>query len=285
MLLETPSPLGHIQFPLWQLPPWGHVLPHPPQLLESDCSLTQAPPQPVWPLGQQTPPEAVSPLGHAQLPFWQLPPCGHTLPQPPQFIESVSGTTHWLPQVSPQRQAPSWHTWPAPSCCAHHSSDCGSSSTIPSQLSSLPLQICGEYWHWQMFPDCPISAPHVQPGTQSLTLVHGVVQTLPVQPASPPAGSPTERQIPLGQSEFFVHGCPVPFAGRDCPSSSPASWLPFWPPLLAFELEQLATATTTTSTAASPASIRFMRPPPSGPHHCEQHTSPEVQSLFVVQHA
>jgi hypothetical protein len=55
-----------------------------------------------------------------------------------------------------------------------------------------------------MLLDCPSSAPHDQPAMQVLAELHVVVHTLPF---------PTGRQIPLGQSEFFLHCVPVPFAG------------------------------------------------------------------------
>lgn len=87
------------------------------------------------------------------------------------------------------------------------------SSTTPSQSLSSPSHTSGEYVHWHTSPVCPFSAAQVHPATQSATVVHVVEHTLPVQPASPPSGSPTGWQIPLGQPEFAVHGWPVSFVG------------------------------------------------------------------------
>ena len=48
-----------------------------------------------------------------------------------------------------------------------------------------------------------------------------MVHTLPEPPL--PVSSPTGWQIPLGQSEFLLHGVPVPFEGGVPASPLPAS--------------------------------------------------------------
>jgi hypothetical protein len=60
---------------------------------------------------------------------------------------------------------------------------------------------------------CPASAPQLQPATQSAAVLQFVVQTLPVQAASPagwpPTGWPTGRQMPVVQSAFLLQGVPA----------------------------------------------------------------------------
>ena len=92
--------------------------------------------------------------------------------------------TPWQKYWPAQVQLPCWHAssgfwaWQA-------SSTAGSSSTMPSQSSSLPLQTSGAYWHWQTLPLWPSSGPQVQPATHAEAVLHGVVQTFPVQAAWP----------------------------------------------------------------------------------------------------
>jgi hypothetical protein len=84
---------------------------------------------------------------------------------------------------------------------------------MPSQSLSLPSQTSGEYVHWHTLPGWPTSGAQVHPSVQPAVEVHAVVHTLPVQPGPPSTGSPTGWQIPVGQSEFLVHGIPVPPGG------------------------------------------------------------------------
>jgi hypothetical protein len=82
-----------------------HLVPHPPQLLGSDCSFTHAPPQlfkPVWQLTAHEPDEQTSPAGHAlvQLPQWFGSLCVATQTPP----HSVCKAGHW--QVPPTQACP-----------------------------------------------------------------------------------------------------------------------------------------------------------------------------------
>jgi len=183
---------GQAQLPLWQVCAAGHTVPQPPQLFGSFCSPTQAPPH------------AVSPPGHPQVPAWQIPPVGHVIPHAPQLPTLVVVSTQVAPpHVVLHVQLPFTQTSPGV-IASHAASTAGSLSTIPSQSLSLPSQTSGEDVHWHTSPDWPISAWHVQPATQLVTVVQVVVQTSPL---------PTGWQMPLGQSEFLLHGVPVPFAG------------------------------------------------------------------------
>ena len=91
---------------------------------------------------------------------------------------------------------------------------------VPRQEWSSPSHAGADTWHWHTSVGWPISGAQLQPGTQSATEAQLVVHTLPEPPL--PVSAPTGWQIPLGQSEFLLHGIPVPFAGAP-PSPDPAS--------------------------------------------------------------
>jgi len=81
--------------PLMQTVPDGHTRPHPPQLLESLSGF-------VHPLIGKIPTTSghqISPVGQTdwQAPSTHEPPPGHTLPQAPQLLESVSTSAHPYP--------------------------------------------------------------------------------------------------------------------------------------------------------------------------------------------
>jgi hypothetical protein len=77
--IEEHAPLAQTCVPV-------HLLPHWPQLLVS-CETH-------WLL------QLSRPLPQAQWPFWQVEPVPQTVPQPPQFCESLPcRLTHWVPQA------------------------------------------------------------------------------------------------------------------------------------------------------------------------------------------
>jgi hypothetical protein len=107
---------------------------HPPQLLGSLDVLAHVLPQ------------TASPAGHVQALWTQLAPAGQPWLQLPQLFGSLVVSTHLPLQamtVGPHTHVPFWQTAPAPMLAAHAWSTAGSSSTMPLQSSSFPLQVSG----------------------------------------------------------------------------------------------------------------------------------------------
>jgi hypothetical protein len=115
------------QLPEQQVRP--HTIKHPPQLNWSPLVSTQAPPQPVWPPGQQIPPVQCCPAPHATRgPHWHCPPRqlslvseGQAAPHPPQLLVSVLRSAQPVPQqAEPAAQQvtlpelSSQHVWSLP---------------------------------------------------------------------------------------------------------------------------------------------------------------------------
>jgi hypothetical protein len=135
----------------------------------------------------QPPPQEVRPASHEKL---HDPPlheavafagAEHRLPQVPQLSTSLDVSAQRPAQSVAefaQLQLPWLHTAPDPRVDAHCVSTAGSSSMIPLQSSSRPLQLSGAYVHLQTSLIWPPSAPHVQPERQSPCRLHGEVQTL-----------------------------------------------------------------------------------------------------------
>jgi len=165
------------------------ALPHPPQLFVSVASFMQAPLHGSWFAGQ-----AHCPAVHEAL-------VAQTFPHAPQFDVFVLGSTQVPPQVSPQTHIPATQTCPVPFLDTHAWSTAGSSSTIPSQSLSLPSQTSAVGVHWQTLLVWPSMAPQVQPDTQVDAVAQLVVHTF--------VPFPSGRHMPLGQSEFLLHGVPV----------------------------------------------------------------------------
>ena len=80
-------PPAATQFPLLHCSPLAHVLPQPPQLLESLSVLTH------WPPHSEVPPVQL----RSQFPPEQVSPEPQLLPQEPQLLRSESVLTHWPP--------------------------------------------------------------------------------------------------------------------------------------------------------------------------------------------
>jgi hypothetical protein len=106
---QQPQPSGQgpqvtpPQTPFWQNPFGPQEIPHPPQLLGSDCVSVQLVPQNMNGGKQST---------TLQRPNWQNPP-GQTLPHTPQLLGSFCRSTHVVPlqQLRPtgQAQIAGWH--------------------------------------------------------------------------------------------------------------------------------------------------------------------------------
>ena len=69
--------------------PDGQARPHMPQLSVLVSSVTHAPLQTDWPVGQFA----------VQAPAWQVSPAAHALPHAPQFAGSTFESTHLLPHA------------------------------------------------------------------------------------------------------------------------------------------------------------------------------------------
>ena len=209
----------------------AQTLPHSPQLLLSVASSTQAPLQICWDPGQahcpamhkapvaqtflQEPQFSVSVASSTQAPLqicWNPrqahrpaiheAPVAQTFSHAPQFAVSVLGFTQSAPHVRPpQEHIPAEQMKFVPLLAPHAWSTAGSLSTMPSQSLSLPSQISATGVHWQTLLVWPSMAPQVQPGTQVDAVAQLVVHTF--------VPFPSGRQMPLGQSEFLLHGVPV----------------------------------------------------------------------------
>lgn len=80
--LHMRSPIGQAQRPAWQLVPFAHRVPQPPQLMLSVCSLTQ------------TLPHADNPAAQPHLPALHVWLLLHFVPHMPQLLVSVCRSTH-----------------------------------------------------------------------------------------------------------------------------------------------------------------------------------------------
>src|SRR5262249_14772594 len=96
-----------------------------------------AEPHRVWPLA-----------GHAHFPALHTATDGHACPpelaQPPQLFRSVDVSVHLPLQLcvpGPHAHLPPWQMLPLPIVEAHSASVAGTSSTMPLQSSSRPLQV------------------------------------------------------------------------------------------------------------------------------------------------
>ena len=89
--------MGQRQAPVWQVEPIAQTVPQAPQLLLSDCVLTQVG---VAAVGVQS----TCPVGHIgravrQVPVWQVWAIEQALPHMPQLAESVWRFAHTVPQA------------------------------------------------------------------------------------------------------------------------------------------------------------------------------------------
>jgi hypothetical protein len=248
--LHPLSPLGHAQFPLWQLAPVGHVVPHPPQWFVSVCGSTHCPPH-------------VSVQAH--VPFRQ------TYPVP--FVAahdwSAAGSLSTTPSQS--LSLPSqvwfngvhWHTLlDCPSSAAQVQPGTQSAAevhfvvhtlTLPTgwqmplgqaefSLHGVPVPFVGAFWHE---PPRQLNEPaHVEPVQQ------GWLSPPHVEPASVPesvvAEPPPDEPLASLPTDLL---------------SDPLS-LPAPAPL---ELEQAGEKAAPSTSAPIPPDIHLIEPPSSRP--------------------